>query len=84
MQPLGQEDSPEEGNDYHLQYSCLENSTDRGALQALCIHAVTNSQTQLSDSVQLLSFVQLFVTPWTAHQASLSITNSRSLPKHVH
>ena len=33
-------------------------------------------------SVQLLSRVQLFVTPWTvAHQASLSITNSQSLPK---
>ena len=31
-------------------------------------------------SVQSLSHVQLFVTPWTsAHQASLSITNSRSL-----
>ena len=30
-------------------------------------------------SVQLLSHVQLFVTPWTAaHQASLSITNSWS------
>jgi len=35
---------------------------------------------QLS-SVQLLSHVQLFVTPWTAHQASLSITNFRSLLK---
>jgi len=33
-------------------------------------------------SVQLLSHVRLFATPWTAaHQASLSITNSRSLPK---
>ena len=32
------------------------------------------------DSVQLLSHVQLFATPWTAaHQASLSITNSWSL-----
>ena len=31
-------------------------------------------------SVQFLSRVQLFVTPWTAaHQASLSTTNSRSL-----
>ena len=31
-------------------------------------------------SVQLLSRVWLFVTPWTtAHQASLSITNSQSL-----
>ena len=33
-------------------------------------------------SVQLLSRVQLFVTPWIAAcQASLSITNSQSLPK---
>ena len=33
-------------------------------------------------SVQLLSCVQLFVTPWTAAlQASLSITNSQSLLK---
>ena len=36
---------------------------------------------QLS-SVQSLSCVRLFVIPWiTAHQASLSITNSRSPPK---
>ena len=36
-------------------------------------------------SVQLLSRVQLFVTPWiTAHQASMSITNSQSSPKLVH
>ena len=38
----------------------------------------------LFSSVQSLSqlFVRLFVTPWTAaHQASLSITNSRSLLK---
>ena len=33
-------------------------------------------------SVQLLSPVWLFATPWTAaHQASLSITNSQSLLK---
>ena len=33
-------------------------------------------------SVQSLSHVRLFVTPWTAaHQASLSITNSRNLLK---
>ena len=38
---------------------------------------------QLS-SVQSLSRVRLFVTPWTAAcQASLSITNSRSLLKHI-
>ena len=36
----------------------------------------------LFSSVQSLSHVGLFVTPWTAtHQASLSITNSRSLLK---
>ena len=36
-------------------------------------------------SVQLLSCVQIFVTPWTAaRQASLSITNSWSLLKPVH
>ena len=33
-------------------------------------------------SVQLLSHVQLFATPWTAAcQASLSITNTQNLPK---
>ena len=39
--------SPEGGNDNPLQYSCLENSMDRGAWQAT-VHGVT-SQTQLSD-----------------------------------
>ena len=35
-----------------------------------------------SQSVQSLSHIRLFATPWTAvHQASLSITNSRSLLK---
>ena len=37
---------------------------------------------QIFSSVQLLSWVRLFVTVWTAaHQASLSITNSWSLLK---
>ena len=41
----------------------------------------TNTQIQFS-SVQLLSHVWLFAAPWTAaHQASLSFTNSRGLPK---
>ena len=36
----------------------------------------------LFSSVQSLSCVQLFATPWiAAHQASLSITNSQSSPK---
>ena len=37
---------------------------------------------QMFSSVQLLSHVQLFETPWTAaHQTSLSITNPQSPPK---
>ena len=40
------------------------------------------ARSDLFSSVQSLSCVQLFVTPWTAaHQISLSITNSRSSPK---
>ena len=42
---------------------------------------IQNYKATLS-SVQLLSHVQLFATPWTAaRQASLSITNSQSLLK---
>ena len=42
----------------------------------------SKGNTKEFSSVQLLSRVQLFETPWTAaHQASLSITNSRSLLK---
>ena len=38
----------------------------------------------LFSSVQSLGHVQLFVTPWTtAHQASLYITKSKSLLKHM-
>ena len=40
--------SPGVGNGNPLQYSCLENSTDRGAWQAT-VHGDTEGQTQLSD-----------------------------------
>ena len=40
--------SPGGGNGNPLQYSCLENSMDRGAWQAT-VHAVANSQTCLSN-----------------------------------
>ena len=39
---------PGEGNGYWLQDSCLENTMDRGAWQAI-VHGVTKSQTGLSD-----------------------------------
>ena len=48
VQPLGQLGrSPREGNGNPLQYSCLENSMDRGAWWTI-VHGVTKSQTRLS------------------------------------
>ena len=48
---------------------------------SLSLHKNLNLIIYIS-SVHLLSHVQLFGTPWTAaHEASLSITNSWSLPK---
>ena len=43
--------SPGEGNGYPLQYSYLENPTDREAWQATA-HGVTQSQTQVGDRAQ--------------------------------
>ena len=40
--------SPGGGNGNSLQYSCLENSTDRGAWWAT-VHGVTKSRTRLSN-----------------------------------
>ena len=45
---LGQEDSPGEGNDNPLPYSCLGNPTDRGAWWDT-VHGIAESQMQLSD-----------------------------------
>ena len=45
---------PGEGNDNPLQYSCPENSMDRGAWGATA-HGVTESQTQLRDEILSLS-----------------------------
>ena len=46
---LGQQDPPGEGNVYSFQYSCLENSTDRGVWWA-AVHGISKSQTCPSDS----------------------------------
>ena len=40
--------SPGEGHGYPLQFSCLENSMDRGAWRAT-VHGATKSWTRLSD-----------------------------------
>ena len=47
-----------------------------------CYRSIAQTLNRKFSSVQSLSHVLLFVTPWTAaHQASLSVTNSWSLPK---
>ena len=46
VRSLGWEDTPGEGHGNPLQYSCLENSMDRGAWQAT-VHRVAQSQTRL-------------------------------------
>ena len=75
-----------ERNGNPLQCSCLENPRDGGAWWA-AVYGISQSQTWLKwrssskhkalrpkfNSVESLSRVQFFVTPWTAaHQASLS------------
>ena len=77
----------------HSSILAYENSTDRGAWRP-AVHGVAESQAhhslrqlftsqyQFWNLIQSLSCVLLFETPWTAaHQASLSITTSRSLLK---
>ena len=48
--------SPGEENSYPLQYSCLENPTDRGTWQAT-VHGVTKSRTWLSDWTEMMASV---------------------------
>ena len=43
--------SPREGNGYPLQYSCLENCIDRGALWAT-VHGIAKSWVQLNNSAE--------------------------------
>jgi len=58
----------------------LAEDADEIILQTSCVGSIQGH----FSSVQLLSRVQLFATPWTtAHQAFLSITNSRSLLKFI-
>ena len=55
VQPLGQSRrSAQERNGNPLQYSCLENSMDRGAWWAI-VHGVTKSQARLSMLTRTLS-----------------------------
>ena len=55
--------SPGEGNDYPIQYSCLENSMDRRAWQATA-HEVAESdmteQLTYNSSVNIFTFLHFF------------------------
>ena len=73
-----------------LEKMCCTNTNCKKAIVAIAIVAIKMLWTSnmllcpLFSSVQLLSHVWLFATSWTtAHQASLSITNSQSLLKLV-
>ena len=50
--------SPAGENDKVLQYSCLENATDRGAWRA-AVHGVAKSLTRLSDFAQSVITLQI-------------------------
>jgi len=52
---------PGEGNGYPLQYSCLKNSTDRGAQWAI-IHGVAKSWTWLSTTQVSILFADFPAT----------------------
>ena len=88
----GSQISPGEGNDCPLRYSCQEKAVvgGPGGLQCMGLRTVKHNWANNTcilpnrpfSAVQLLSRVRLFESPWTAaRQASLSITNSRSLLK---
>ena len=89
---LGQEDPLEEGMATHSSILAwrIPWTEEAGGLQSMGLQRVRHDWINLActqlyhmfTSVQLLSRVQLFVTPWTAAcQASLSITNSWSISK---
>ena len=55
--------SPGEGHGNPLQYSCLENSINRGAWQAT-IHGATKCQTRLSTQVYEIKLVYYYESFW--------------------
>ena len=70
-----------DGGGVHLRHlrSCSIHCLHQNSVDS---HLPDSETSYQFSSVQSLSHVWLFVTPWTAtHQASLSITNSRSLLK---
>ena len=85
--------SPGEGNDYPLQYSCLQNSTDRGAWQAT-VHGSQKSQNYLnwekcteSQKIKIISIFAFNIRQlkmFWFKETSVFPSNSCSLEKHIH
>ena len=65
--------SPGEGNDKPLQYSCLENSMDRGVWWAT-VHGVAKNRTQLNN------FIFTFTETLTTNQAVLEAVDTTDTP----
>ena len=73
--------SPREGNGTPLQYSCLENSMDRGAWPAT-VHGVAKSWTPLSDTVTFSqSLYYLILSTTLANKHCRDFTKASWLPQ---
>ena len=66
--------SPGEGNGYTLQYSCLDNSMERGTWWAI-IYGVTKSQTQCSNWVTNTFFS---ISQWTRCDMTINRSSSQT------
>ena len=60
---LGSGSSPAEGNGNPLQYSCMENSTDRGAWRATA-HGVVKSQTHRATNTFTVKVMSWKLVAW--------------------
>ena len=67
--------SPGEGNGYPLQYSCLENTKDRG-IWKVTVHGVTKSLTRLSD----FTFTFTFPDSSVGKESACNAGNPDSIP----
>ena len=77
--------SPAEGNVNPLQYSCLENSMDRGAWWNAA-HGVTKNRIQLSDELtpSLFSFSHVFISLNSCHMEWFIFALKIEIHTHTH
>ena len=73
--------SPGEGNGNPLQYSCLENSMNRGALWATVL-GITKSHTPLSNWAQRKHIIGILYVIWNIYVQSLKGMNLCHLQHH--